>query len=62
VTVVVAVDLLPAADAGRDPLLADLVGEAERWRGLGADELIVHWVRAERLPALLGAAERAGLS
>ena len=62
VTVVVAVDLLPAAEAGRDPLLADLVGEAERWRELGADELIVHWVRAERLPALLGAAERAGLS
>lgn len=61
-TVVVAVDLLPEAEADRDPLLVDLVGEAERWRDLGADELIVHWVRASRIGALIAAAERAGLS
>ena len=40
----------------------DLRAEAERWRGLGADELIVSWVRPHQVPALLAAAERAGLA
>lgn len=62
VTVIVAVDLAPDAAPGGDPLLADLRGEAERWRERGADELVVNWVRAAQLPAVLEAAERAGLA
>jgi alkanesulfonate monooxygenase SsuD/methylene tetrahydromethanopterin reductase-like flavin-dependent oxidoreductase (luciferase family) len=61
VTVIVAVDLVRGATPGTDPLLADLRGEAERWHTLGADELIVNWMRPERLPAVLAAAEAAGL-
>ncbi|MGH2408250.1 MAG: LLM class flavin-dependent oxidoreductase [Candidatus Limnocylindrales bacterium] len=62
VTVVVAVDLVHDAAPGADPLLADLRGEAERWRSLGADELILNWMRPEQLPAVLAAAEAAGLA
>jgi alkanesulfonate monooxygenase SsuD/methylene tetrahydromethanopterin reductase-like flavin-dependent oxidoreductase (luciferase family) len=62
VTVIVAVDLERGAAPGRDPLLADLRGEAERWRERGADELVVNWVRAEQLSAVLAAAEAAGLA
>jgi alkanesulfonate monooxygenase SsuD/methylene tetrahydromethanopterin reductase-like flavin-dependent oxidoreductase (luciferase family) len=43
------------------PLVADLAGEAARWRERGADELIVHDVRPDQFEALLTAAERAGL-
>lgn len=45
-----------------DPLLVDLAGEAQRWRELGADELILARVRPAQLPVLLAAAERAGLA
>jgi alkanesulfonate monooxygenase SsuD/methylene tetrahydromethanopterin reductase-like flavin-dependent oxidoreductase (luciferase family) len=62
VTVIVAVDLERGAAPGGDPLLADLRGEAERWRERGADELVVNWVRAEQLSAVLAAAEAAGLA
>jgi G6PDH family F420-dependent oxidoreductase len=47
---------------GRRPILSDLGAEAERWRERGADELILAWVRPEALPAVLDAAERAGLA
>ena len=62
VIVAVAVDLARDAAPGADPLLADLRGEAERWRSLGADELILNWVRVEQLPAVLAAAEAAALA
>jgi alkanesulfonate monooxygenase SsuD/methylene tetrahydromethanopterin reductase-like flavin-dependent oxidoreductase (luciferase family) len=44
------------------PLLADMAGFAARWEERGADELIVSWVRPADLPALLDAANRAGLT
>lgn len=49
----------PAAD---QPLLADMAGFAAEWQARGADELIVSWVRPDDLPALLAAAEGAGLA
>lgn len=45
----------------RQPLIADMAGVAAEWQEKGADELIVNWVRPAELPALLAAAERAGL-
>lgn len=45
----------------RQPLIADMAGFAAEWAEKGADELIVSWVRPAELPALLDAAERAGL-
>jgi alkanesulfonate monooxygenase SsuD/methylene tetrahydromethanopterin reductase-like flavin-dependent oxidoreductase (luciferase family) len=42
-------------------LIADLAGVAAEWQARGADELIINWVRPDELPALLAAAERAGL-
>ena len=62
VAVIVAVGLERGVVPGRDPLLADLRAEAERWRELGADELVIDWVRPEQLPAVLAAAEAAGLA
>jgi alkanesulfonate monooxygenase SsuD/methylene tetrahydromethanopterin reductase-like flavin-dependent oxidoreductase (luciferase family) len=62
VTVVVVAGLDRNAAPGADPLLADLLGEAERWRERGADELIVDWVRPEQVAAVLDAAELAGLA
>ena len=44
------------------PALADLAAEVDRWREAGADGLIVADVRPHQLPALLAAAERAGLA
>lgn len=46
----------------RQRLVADLAGTLAEWRERGADELIVSWVRPAELPALLAAAERAGLA
>jgi G6PDH family F420-dependent oxidoreductase len=48
--------------AERQPIFADLRGELERWRDRGADEIVLSWVRPSEIPALLAAAERAGLS
>jgi alkanesulfonate monooxygenase SsuD/methylene tetrahydromethanopterin reductase-like flavin-dependent oxidoreductase (luciferase family) len=62
VAVVVAVGLQRGAAPGADPLLADLDGEAERWRERGADELVIDWVRPEQVAAVLAAAEAAGLA
>ena len=61
VAVVVAVDLRRDAATGPDPVLADLRGEAERWREQGADEVVIQWLRPSDLDAVLTAAERAGL-
>jgi len=60
--VLVAVDLEPGVAAARQPLLADLAAEADRWRDRGADELVLHWIRPRDIPALLAAAERASLA
>jgi alkanesulfonate monooxygenase SsuD/methylene tetrahydromethanopterin reductase-like flavin-dependent oxidoreductase (luciferase family) len=46
----------------RQPVFADLRGELEQWRERGADEIVLSWVRPPEIPALLAAAERAGLS
>jgi alkanesulfonate monooxygenase SsuD/methylene tetrahydromethanopterin reductase-like flavin-dependent oxidoreductase (luciferase family) len=49
-------------DPRRQPLLEDLSALAERWAERGATELVIANVRPEHIPALLAAAERAGLS
>jgi alkanesulfonate monooxygenase SsuD/methylene tetrahydromethanopterin reductase-like flavin-dependent oxidoreductase (luciferase family) len=46
----------------RQPLIADMRGFLGEWQQQGADEIIVSWVKPAELPALLDAAERAGLS
>ena len=45
----------------RQPLIADMAGFLAEWQEKGADEIVVSWVRPAELPALLDAAERAGL-
>jgi len=62
VSVIVALDLRPADEAVTDPILADMVGTAEAWREAGADEVILHWVRRDRIGEVLAAAERASLA
>ena len=62
VKVIVAVDLRPLEEADSDPLLVDMVGAAEAWREAGADELILQWVRRDRIGEVLAAAERASLN
>ena len=60
VPVIVAVDLLPLEQADVDPLLVDMVGAAEAWREAGADEVILQWVRRDRIGEVLAApSERA---
>jgi alkanesulfonate monooxygenase SsuD/methylene tetrahydromethanopterin reductase-like flavin-dependent oxidoreductase (luciferase family) len=43
------------------PLFADMATFLGEWHDRGADELIIDWVRADELPALLEAAARAGI-
>jgi alkanesulfonate monooxygenase SsuD/methylene tetrahydromethanopterin reductase-like flavin-dependent oxidoreductase (luciferase family) len=43
-------------------LIADMAGFLAEWERHGADEIVVSWVKPAELPALLDAAERAGLS
>ena len=62
VEVVIAVGLARDQPLEAQPLVADLAGVAAEWQERGASELIVNWVRPEQLPALLEAAERAGLA
>ena len=59
---IVAVTLSRDEPLDRQPLIADMAAFAAEWQEKGADELIVNWVRPAELPALLEAAERAGLS
>jgi len=61
VDVVVAVDLDPDTPPESQPALADLGATADEWHERGADELVLHWIRPHALPAVLHAAERAGL-
>ncbi len=61
VAVIVAVDLAREVPAGRQAILADLAGEAARWRERGAHELILAEVGPAHLVHALAAAERAGL-
>ncbi len=56
-----AVDLSRDEPLDRQPLIADMARFAAEWQARGADELIVSWVRPADLPALLQAAQRAGL-
>ncbi|MEX2547911.1 MAG: LLM class flavin-dependent oxidoreductase [Chloroflexota bacterium] len=58
----IAVTLSRDEPLDRQPLIADMAGFAAEWKEKGADELIVNWVRPAELPALLEAAERAGLA
>lgn len=57
----VAVQLSRDEPLDRQPLIADMRAFAADWEARGADELVVSWVRPAELPALLEAAERAGL-
>ena len=41
--------------------MTDPVAWAERWRERGADELVLHWVKADQVEAVLAAGERAWL-
>ena len=59
---IVAVTLSRDDPLDRQPLIADMAAFAAEWQEKGADELIVNWVRPAELPALLEAAERAGLA
>lgn len=48
-------------DGAADPaILDDLAATAAAWRGRGADELVLRWVRPAGLDAVLAALERAG--
>ena len=59
VAVIVGCDL-PAGDAARTSLaMVDPAAWAERWRERGADELVLHWVKADQVEAVLAAGERA---
>jgi alkanesulfonate monooxygenase SsuD/methylene tetrahydromethanopterin reductase-like flavin-dependent oxidoreductase (luciferase family) len=59
VAVIVGCDL-PAGDAARSSATAaDPVAWAERWRERGADELVLHWVKADQVEVVLETAERA---
>jgi len=58
---VLAVSLERDVPAEQQPLVADMTAFAAEWQEKGADELVVSWVRPADLPALLDAAERAGL-
>jgi alkanesulfonate monooxygenase SsuD/methylene tetrahydromethanopterin reductase-like flavin-dependent oxidoreductase (luciferase family) len=58
---IVAVELDREAPPARQPILADLAGEAQRWAEAGADELILAYVRPHQLDAVLAAARVAGL-
>ena len=43
----------------RRPILADPVGTTAAWRERGVDELVLHWIHADQLEAVLAAGERA---
>lgn len=58
----VAVTLSRDEPLDRQPLIADMAAFAADWQEKGADELVVNWVRPAELPALLDAADRAGLA
>lgn len=62
VQVLVAIELDRSMPVDRQPALADLSATAERWHHRGADELVIHWVHAHELEAVLAAGERAGLT
>ncbi len=59
VSVVVATDVSRGPKAGDTPVLADPVATTGMWRELGADELVLHWIHADQLDAVLAAGERA---
>jgi alkanesulfonate monooxygenase SsuD/methylene tetrahydromethanopterin reductase-like flavin-dependent oxidoreductase (luciferase family) len=58
----VAVDLDRDEPLDHQAVVADMTGFAAEWAERGADELVVSWVKPAELPALLDAAERAGLA
>lgn len=62
VSAMISVDVPKAGDGSADAdLLRDLGAVASRWHERGADELIIHWVKADQLDAVIAAGERAAL-
>jgi len=59
VSIIVGHDVPRGDAAATSPILADLVGTAAAWRDRGADELVLHWIHADHLDAVLPAGERA---
>jgi hypothetical protein len=59
VAVIVGCDLAPGDAAGSSPPLRDPNAWAERWRDRDVDELVLHWVKADQVEAVLAAGERA---
>ncbi len=59
VSVVVATDVPRGAAAAEHPLLVDLAASSAAWKERGADELVLHWIHADQLEAVLAAGERA---
>jgi alkanesulfonate monooxygenase SsuD/methylene tetrahydromethanopterin reductase-like flavin-dependent oxidoreductase (luciferase family) len=59
VAVIVGCDLAPGDAAGSSPALRDTIAWAERWRERDVDELVLHWVKADQVEAVLAAGERA---
>jgi alkanesulfonate monooxygenase SsuD/methylene tetrahydromethanopterin reductase-like flavin-dependent oxidoreductase (luciferase family) len=59
VAVIVGCDLASGDAAATSPALADPIGWTEHWRARDVDELVLHWVKADQLEAVLAAGERA---
>jgi alkanesulfonate monooxygenase SsuD/methylene tetrahydromethanopterin reductase-like flavin-dependent oxidoreductase (luciferase family) len=59
VRIIVADDVPRGKAAAAAPILADPAGTTAAWRHRGADELVLHWIHADQLDAVLAAGERA---
>jgi len=59
VSIIVADDVPRGAAALESPIVADMTGVATAWQARGADELVLHWIDADQLEAVLAAGERA---
>ncbi len=59
VSIIVADDVPRGAAALESPIVADMTGVAAAWQARGADELVLHWIDADQLDAVLAAGERA---
>jgi len=59
VSIIVADDVPRGAAALESPIVADMTGVAAAWQARGADELVLHWIDADQLEAVLAAGERA---
>jgi G6PDH family F420-dependent oxidoreductase len=59
VAILVGVEVPRGAEAAQHPLLVDLAASTAAWKARGADELVLHWIHADQLEAVLAAGERA---